>query len=57
MENIMFDYRSFGENSDVPVEIINAFEKEAQNEFPFDKMLMELHVLRAMQSYVKILLK
>ena len=54
MENLIFDYHSFGENHDIPVEIIREFEKEAQNEFPFDNMLMEIHVLRAIKSYAKI---
>jgi hypothetical protein len=48
----MFDYRSLGENLDVPVDVIHDFENEARNEFPYDNMLMEIHVLRAIKSYV-----
>ena len=53
MENLMFDYRTFGENLAVPTEIIQRFEKEAHNEYPFDNMLMEIHILRAIKTYVK----
>ena len=53
MENLMFDYRSFGEDFEIPIEIVQKFEKEAQNEFPHDNMLMEIHVLRAIKSYTK----
>jgi hypothetical protein len=53
MENLIFDYKSLGEDLAIPVEIIKKFEKEARNEFPFDNMLMEIHVLRAMKNYAK----
>ena len=54
MGNFVFDYHSFGENLNIPIEIIQEFEEEARNEFPFDKMLMEIHVLRAVKSYAKV---
>ena len=54
MGNSMFDYHSFGENHDIPIKIIQEFEEEARNEFPFDNMLMEIHVLRAIKSYAKV---
>ncbi|MHC6204248.1 hypothetical protein ACYULU_13785 [Breznakiellaceae bacterium SP9] len=54
MENLMFDYISLGKNLDVPMEIVQKFEKEARSEFPFDTMLMEIHVLRAIKAYAKI---
>ena len=54
MKNLMFDYESLGENLAVPVEIIQKFENEARNEFPFDNMMMEIHVLRAIKAYAKI---
>jgi hypothetical protein len=53
MENMMFDYQSLGKDLAVPAEIMQKLEKEAINEFPFDKMLMEIHVLRAMKAYAK----
>jgi len=49
----MFDYRSLGEKLAVPLEIIQQFEQEAYKEFPFDNMLMEIHILRAVKSYAK----
>jgi hypothetical protein len=54
MENLMFDYRSFGENLAIPIEVVRKFEKEARIEFPSDNMLMEIHVLRAIKSYAKM---
>jgi len=53
MDNLMFDYRSLGENLSVPADVIQKFEKEAHDEFPFDDMLMEIHILRAIKSYSK----
>ena len=53
MENIMFDYHSFGKNLAIPNEIVQEYEKEARNEFPFDNMMMEIHVLRAIRPYAK----
>jgi len=53
MEDLMFNYHSFGENLAVPAEIVQEFEKEARNEFPLDNMLMEIHVLRAIKYYAK----
>ena len=49
----MFDYHSIGENLEIPIEIVQNLEKEAQNEFPFDNMLMEIHALRAIKAYAK----
>ena len=54
MENLMFDYRSYSKNLAIPTEIVQKFEKEALNEFPFDNMLVEIHVLRAIKSYAKM---
>ena len=53
MENMMFDYHTFGKNLAIPIEIVREYEKEARNEFPFDNMLMEIHILRAIKSYAK----
>jgi hypothetical protein len=54
MEDLIFDYKSLGGDLAVPMEIIKKFEKEACHEFPFDNMLMEIHVLRAIKNYAKI---
>jgi len=51
MEKLMFDYRSLGEDLAVPSEIVQRFEREAHSEFPSDKMLMEIHILRAVKTY------
>ena len=53
MEDLMFDYHSFGEKLAVPSKIVQKIEEEARNEFPFDDMLMEIHVLRAVKAYAK----
>jgi len=53
MENLMFDYKSLGEELAVPSEIIQQYEQEAHKEFPLDKMLMEIHILRAVKAYAK----
>jgi len=49
----MFDYRSLGEKLAVPPIIVQKIEEEAHNEFPFDNMLMEIHILRAVKAYAK----
>ena len=53
MENLMFDYRSLGEKLAVPPKIVQKIEEEVRNEFPFDNMLMEIHILRAVKAYAK----
>jgi hypothetical protein len=53
MENLMFDYLSLSEELSVPTEIVQQFEQEAHEEFPFDNMLKEIHILRAVKAYTK----
>jgi hypothetical protein len=53
MENMMFDYTSLGESLAIPKEIVKKFKNEARDEFPFDDMLIEIHVLRALTWYAK----
>jgi hypothetical protein len=53
MEDLMFDYRSLGEKLAVPPKIVQKIEEEVRNEFPFDNMLMEIHILRAIKTYAK----
>jgi hypothetical protein len=51
MENIeFFDYKSLARKMKVPALTIKQIEKEVKKEFPSDKMLYELHVLRALRS-------
>jgi len=54
MDSLIFDYYSYGQNLDIPIEVIQKYEKEAQAEFPFDKMMMEINVIRAIRSYAKL---
>jgi hypothetical protein len=54
MKHLIFDYQSLGKNLAVPAEVVRKLEEEARNDFPFDNMLMEIHVLRAVKSYAKI---
>ena len=51
MEKIeYFDYERTAKEMKVPNTIVRKIEKEVKKEFPFDKMLYELHVLRALKS-------
>ncbi len=51
MEKIdYFDYKRLARNMKVPNTILKKIEREVKKEFPSDKMLYELHVLRAVRS-------
>ena len=51
MENIeYFNYPKVAKEMKVPAAVIKRIEKEVKKEFPNDKMMYELHVLRAMRS-------
>ena len=45
-----FDYRKVAKKMKVPDSILKKIEKEIKEEFPKDKMMYELHVLRALRS-------
>jgi hypothetical protein len=45
-----FDYVKVAHEQQVPGPVLQKIEKEVQLEFPTDKMMYELHVLRAVQS-------
>lgn len=45
-----FDYKKVAREMGLPVPILKRIEKEVKNEFPSDKMMFELHVLRAVKS-------
>ena len=45
-----FDYRKVAREMKVPDVILKKIEKEVKAEFPKDKMMYELHVLRALRS-------
>jgi hypothetical protein len=51
MEKIeYFDYQKVAREMDVPDTILKKIEKEVKEDFPKDKMMYELHVLRAVRS-------
>lgn len=51
MEKIeYFDYQKVAKETRIPNEILKKIEKEVKEEFPKDKMMYELHVLRAIRS-------
>ncbi len=45
-----FDYERVAREMKVPDGIVRRIEVEVKKEFPSDKMLYELHVLRALRS-------
>ena len=45
-----FDYEKVARDMGAPEEVLNAIEEEARKEFPSNKMMFELHVLRAVKS-------
>ncbi len=51
MEKIeYFDYQKVAREMNVPDTTLKKIEKEVKKEFPKDKMMYELHVLRAVRS-------
>lgn len=51
MEKIeYFDYQKVAREINVPDTTLEKIEKEVREEFPNDKMMYELHVLRAVRS-------
>lgn len=51
METIeYFDYITVAKTMKIPNHIIKKIESDVRQEFPNDKMLYELHVLRAIKS-------
>ena len=45
-----FDYKRLARKMKVPNSILKRIQREVKKEFPSDKMLYELHVLRAVRS-------
>jgi hypothetical protein len=51
MEKIeYFDYQRVARKMKVPIAVLKKIEKDVKREFPYDKMMYELHVLRAVRS-------
>ena len=47
----IFDYQSLSKELKISEEVLAQFVKEAQDEFPDDKMMAELHIIRALKWY------
>lgn len=45
-----FDYQKVARDMKIPSSILKKIEKEVKAEFPKDKMMYELHVLRVIKS-------
>ncbi|MFQ5709981.1 MAG: hypothetical protein ACE5HO_21205 [bacterium] len=51
MKNIeYFDYQKVAKEMNVPASILQIIERDVKKEFPSDRMMYELHVLRAIKS-------
>ena len=51
MEKIeYFDYKRIAKKMGIPDSVVKKIEREVKKEFPSDKMMYELHVLRAVRS-------
>lgn len=48
----IFDYSSIAKEFKISENIVRKIENEVKREIPDDDMIMELHVLRALKSYV-----
>jgi hypothetical protein len=45
-----FDYMRIAKKMRIPDSVVKKIEREVKKEFPSDKMMYELHVLRAVKS-------
>jgi hypothetical protein len=45
-----FDYKRVAKEMRIPDTVLKKIEREVKKEFPSDKMMYELHVLRAVRS-------
>ena len=51
MNESIFDYNQAAINENVPQDVLSQIVNEAKIEFPFDEMMRELHIIRAINSY------
>ncbi len=51
MSDVIFDYNETARRKNVPQDVLVKIVSEAQVEFPFDDMMKELHIVRAINSY------
>jgi len=52
MSNAIFNYQKAAERAEIPQDLFERIKQEAQAEFPFDDMMKELHIVRAINAYV-----
>ena len=45
-----FDYQKVARDMNMPASLLKKIEKEVRAEFPQDKMMYELHMMRAIKS-------
>jgi hypothetical protein len=48
----MFNYQSVADKFGISDDVVDKIVKEIKKEIPNDNMIMELHILRALKSYV-----
>jgi hypothetical protein len=51
MNDRIFDYNTAAINANMPQDVLARLIEEARQEFPFDQMMTELHVIRAINVY------
>jgi hypothetical protein len=51
MNDKMFDYIGVSQSLEIPEDVLRRLEDEARREFPFDAMMTEPHVRRAVKVY------
>ena len=51
MSDDIFNYRQAAKRENIPQGVFSQIVAEAKAEFPFDEMLQELHIIRAINSY------
>jgi hypothetical protein len=52
MNQPMFDYQSVAKRQQIPPKVVQDLEEQGKKEFSGDSMLMELHILRALNAYL-----
>lgn len=53
MDSPIFDYITASRKMDIPSDVVHRLEEEARKEFPQDEMMVELHVVRALNAYAE----
>lgn len=53
METEYFNYLNIAEELNISEQQLSQLEEQVKKEFPFDQMMFELHMLRALESIKK----